>query len=150
MLSTCNHSYSSQCAWAEKHKQSFAGAQGCPPVTTGDNSQSLKHTCTRTPECTYTFIYLSNTKHEAEQKLLSPNVSVQFPLLSLLILFFLPVPLSPSRLFLHLPLCSPIPLAPPLSLLHLSVLSLVLYFRVGLPQSYYVECVCDSSHTRHT
>lgn len=107
-----------------------------PPIKTGGKKPVFnKHT----PALTYTFIYLSNMKHEAEQKVLLVNVSVQFPLLSLLILFSCVFPYLPSDYFY---ICRSFPDSPPFlppsfsfPSLSISLITLVLYFRVGLLQS---------------
>lgn len=101
-------------------------------------------------------MYLSNMKHETKRKVLLVYDSVQFPFLFLLVLFFLPVSLSPFRLFLHL-LLSLIPLPPSLRLFSISPS----YHTCSLFQSWAASklvcalCVCVSpqglfTHTTHT
>lgn len=120
-------------------KKHCCSSRLCSPLIKAGGERpvlAIKHTHTHAHTHTCTFMCLSNMKHETREAVLLVYISVQFPFLSLLILFLLPVSLSPSRLFLHLLLSPLFPSLPPFfSSPSLRLITLVLYFRVGLLQS---------------
>lgn len=125
VLSTCSLGYSSECCAVEQHKQSFAGAQGYvnPPVTAGDERQSSPFLNTHEQRHleAHTHSFICRTRGMKQNKSYCWwRFQYNFPLFLFWFCFFLPVSLSPSRLFLHLLLCSPIPLASSLLLFSIS------------------------------